>query len=42
MTVSIGVAGSTGAKPDWKELMLLADQALYHIKQGNRNGVHLA
>ncbi len=42
MTVSIGVAGALGPKPDWKELMLQADQALYHIKQGNRNGVHLA
>lgn len=42
ITVSIGVAGSIGAKPDWKELMNLADQALYKVKQGNRNGVQLA
>ncbi|MDI1230404.1 MAG: diguanylate cyclase [Methylobacter sp.] len=42
ITVSIGVAGSLGAKPDWKELMKWADDALYRVKQGNRNGVQLA
>ncbi len=42
MTISIGVAGSTGAQPDWKELMILADQALYRVKQGSRNGAQLA
>lgn len=42
MTISIGVAGSTGNNPDWKELMLLADQALYRAKQGGRNGIQLA
>ncbi|WP_340122327.1 diguanylate cyclase [Methylobacter svalbardensis] len=42
VTVSIGVAGSLGAKPDWKELMKWADDALYRVKQGNRNGVQLA
>ncbi len=41
LTISIGVAGSTGPKPDWKELMILADQALYRVKQGSRNGVQL-
>ncbi len=42
VTVSIGVAGSMGAKPSWKELMKRADDALYLVKQGNRNGVRLA
>lgn len=42
ITVSIGVAGSIGAKPGWKELMKWADDALYLVKQGNRNGVQLA
>lgn len=42
LTISIGVAGSTGPKPDWKELMILADQALYRVKQGSRNGAQLA
>ncbi|HEY8095594.1 MAG TPA: diguanylate cyclase, partial [Methylobacter sp.] len=42
VTVSIGVAGSMGAKPSWKELMKWADDALYLVKQGNRNGVQLA
>ena len=39
LTVSVGVAGSIGPKPGWKELMVQADQALYRIKQGGRNGV---
>jgi diguanylate cyclase (GGDEF)-like protein len=42
VTVSIGVAGSVGAKPSWKELMKWADDALYLVKQGTRNGVRLA
>ncbi len=42
VTVSIGVAGSIGAKPNWKELMKWADDALYLVKQGDRNGVQLA
>ncbi|MDO9047070.1 MAG: diguanylate cyclase [Methylobacter sp.] len=42
VTVSIGVAGSMGAKPSWKELMKRSDDALYLVKQGNRNGVQLA
>ncbi|MCK9394931.1 MAG: diguanylate cyclase [Methylobacter sp.] len=42
VTVSIGVAGSMGAKPSGKELMKRADDALYLVKQGNRNGVQLA
>jgi len=41
ITVSIGVAGSMGAQPSWKELMKRADDALYLVKQGNRNGVRL-
>jgi two-component system, cell cycle response regulator len=42
ITVSIGVAGAMGAKPSWKELMKRSDDALYLVKQGNRNGVQLA
>jgi diguanylate cyclase (GGDEF)-like protein len=42
VTVSIGVAGSVGACPGWKELMKWADDALYLVKQGARNGVRLA
>ncbi|MCF7964375.1 MAG: diguanylate cyclase [Methylobacter tundripaludum] len=42
VTVSIGVAGSTGAKPGWKELMKSADDALYRVKQADRNGIRLA
>lgn len=42
VTVSIGVAGSMGAKPSWKALMKCADDALYRVKQGSRNGVQLA
>ena len=35
VTVSIGVAGSNGAKPD--EVVQMADEALYRAKQGGRN-----
>ena len=42
VTVSIGVAGSVGSKPGWKELIKLADKALYKVKAGNRNAVQLA
>lgn len=42
VTISIGVAGSIGAKSGWKELMKMADDALYHVKQASRNGVYLA
>ncbi len=42
VTVSIGVAGSMGAQPSWKDLMKWADDALYLVKQANRNGVRLA
>jgi diguanylate cyclase (GGDEF)-like protein len=42
VTVSIGVAGSVGAKPNGKELMKWADDALYLVKQGTRNSVRLA
>lgn len=41
VTVSIGVAGSKGAKPSWKELMKRSDNALYLAKQGGRNGSRL-
>jgi diguanylate cyclase (GGDEF)-like protein len=42
ITVSIGVAGSVGDKPGWKELIKLSDAALYQIKAGSRNAVKLA
>jgi len=42
MTVSIGVAGSVGGKAGWEELVKWADDALYRVKQGKRNGVELA
>jgi diguanylate cyclase (GGDEF)-like protein len=42
ITVSIGVAGAVGAKPSWKDLIKWADDALYLVKQGKRNGVRLA
>ncbi|MGR9051885.1 MAG: diguanylate cyclase [Gammaproteobacteria bacterium] len=42
MTVSIGVAGSNATKIDWKELINMADQAMYKAKQNGRNGVQLA
>jgi two-component system cell cycle response regulator len=41
VTVSIGVAGSKGAEPNWKELMKRSDNALYLVKQGGRNGARL-
>lgn len=42
ITISIGAAGSVGSQPGWKELMKLADAALYQVKIKNRNGVKLA
>ncbi len=42
MTVSIGVACSTNGKPGWKELITLADEALYAVKRSKRNAVQLA
>ena len=42
LTVSIGVAGSTAAENDCKELLARADKALYQIKLGKRNGTQLA
>ena len=42
ITVSIGVAGSVGNKPGWKELIKLSDSALYQVKAGSRNAVKLA
>lgn len=42
LTISIGVAGLTPTTNHWKDLMLLADQALYQVKQTTRNGVQLA
>ncbi|MGZ4954431.1 MAG: GGDEF domain-containing response regulator [Methylobacter sp.] len=40
MTVSIGIAGSMDDRLGWNGLMKLADQALYSVKHGTRNGVH--
>jgi diguanylate cyclase (GGDEF)-like protein len=42
ITVSIGVAGSVGGKPGWKELIKQSDLALYQIKLESRNAVKLA
>ncbi len=39
LTVSIGVAASMGSGPSWEELMKLADQALYLVKNSTRNAV---
>ena len=42
MTVSIGVACSTDGKIGGKELITLADEALYEVKRDKRNAVQLA
>ncbi len=42
MTVSIGVACSVDGKVGWKELITLADEALYSVKRNKRNAVQLA
>ncbi|MBW6453815.1 MAG: GGDEF domain-containing protein, partial [Methyloprofundus sp.] len=42
VTVSIGVAGMRDQQLSSKELMVQADNALYRVKQGRRNGVQLA
>ncbi|QJD30615.1 GGDEF domain-containing response regulator [Methylococcus geothermalis] len=42
LTASIGVADSTSATASVKDLLLKADDALYHVKQNGRNGVHYA
>jgi diguanylate cyclase (GGDEF)-like protein len=42
MTVSIGVACSMGGNIGWKELVTLADDALYAVKRDKRNAVQLA
>lgn len=41
-TVSIGVACSNDGKPGWKELITLADGALYDVKREKRNAVKIA
>lgn len=41
VTVSIGVAGTGRGRPNSKELMKRADDALYQVKQNSRNGVQL-
>ena len=42
ITISIGVAGSVGSKPGWKELIKQADTALYQVKGSSRNAVQLS
>jgi two-component system, cell cycle response regulator len=42
LTISIGVAATVGNRPNWEELMKLADQALYQVKHSTRNAVKLA
>lgn len=42
VTVSIGVACSTDHKLGWKELVKSADQAVFRVKNNQRNAVHLA
>jgi diguanylate cyclase (GGDEF)-like protein len=42
MTVSIGAASSKDGKPTGKELITLADNALYEVKREKRNAVKLA
>ena len=42
ITVSIGVAGSTGNQPGWNELIKQADRALYAVKADSRNATRLA
>ncbi|PKM11893.1 MAG: diguanylate cyclase response regulator [Gammaproteobacteria bacterium HGW-Gammaproteobacteria-3] len=41
LTVSIGGTASQHGKPDWRKLMSLADEALYAVKNGSRNGVKI-
>lgn len=41
LTVSIGVASTSGPSPDWKDLIKMADQALYQAKESGRNCVRL-
>jgi diguanylate cyclase (GGDEF)-like protein len=42
VTVSIGVSSSTNCKTDWRDLVKMADQAVYKVKEKGRNGVQLA
>lgn len=42
LTVSIGVACSTNHNHGWRELVKLADQAVYRVKDRGRNGVEFA
>jgi diguanylate cyclase (GGDEF)-like protein len=41
-TLSIGVSASGPGTPDLSAMLKRADQALYRVKQGGRNGVELA
>lgn len=41
VTVSIGVAGPDAKHPDMNSVLKVADQALYHAKEGGRNRVEI-
>lgn len=41
LTASIGVACTINGKPDWRELLNLADKAMYEAKHAGRNNVKL-
>lgn len=41
LTASIGVACAINGKPDWRELLNLADKAMYEAKHAGRNNVKL-
>jgi diguanylate cyclase (GGDEF)-like protein len=42
VTASIGVACSTDHPLSWKELVKMADQAVFRVKKAHRNAVQLA
>ena len=42
VTVSIGVSSSKDCNADWRDLIKLADKAVYEVKKKGRNGVQLA
>jgi diguanylate cyclase (GGDEF)-like protein len=41
VTVSIGVSSSKDCNTDWRDLVKMADQAVYEVKKRGRNGVQL-
>jgi diguanylate cyclase (GGDEF)-like protein len=42
LTVSIGVSGTIDSEQSWKELIKMADRALYQVKANGRNATKLA